>query len=68
MRTKIKDLTLLATCVGHINFEKLDFEWKILPSIYNDAQKDQFAFLELAICGNKYLNLKILAGNHFFQI
>jgi len=65
-RTKIKDLTLLATRIGDIDLKKLDFEWKILPSIYNDAQKAQFALLEISDMWKQIFEFKDISGEKFF--
>jgi len=65
-RTKIKDLTLLATRIRDIDLKKLDFEWKILPSIYNDAQKAQFALLEISDMWKQIFEFRDISGEPFF--
>jgi len=65
-RTKIKELISLATRIGHIDLEKLDFEWKILPSIYNDTQKAQFALLEISDMWKQIFEFKDISGKTFF--
>lgn len=65
-RTKIKDLTLLATRIGCNDIEKLSYEWNILPSIYNDAQKAQLELLEICEMWKQIFEFKDTNGEKFF--
>ncbi|KYN10134.1 hypothetical protein ALC57_17729 [Trachymyrmex cornetzi] len=57
-RTKIKDLIHIATIVEDINITKLDFEWQILPSTFNDEQKNELAALEIDVMWGKIVEYK----------
>jgi len=57
-KLKIRDFTFTATRIGNIDITKLAYEWRILPSFYNDLQKDELTQLEIdvALCGIRYLS------------
>lgn len=38
-RIIIKDLTCVAARIGNIDFSKLCYEWRILPSVFNNFEK-----------------------------
>lgn len=47
-RLKIKDLTFIAKRVlKHIDITDLAFEWRILPSTFNEERKKELACLEI---------------------
>lgn len=54
-RLKVRDLTFIATRIGNIDVTKLAYEWRILPSFYNNLQKDELAQLEIDIMWHKIL-------------
>lgn len=53
-RTEIKDLTAVATRLGFIDITKLAYEWRILPTIFNDQEKKELASLEINEMWKKY--------------
>ncbi|XP_070511914.1 protein FAM200C-like [Cardiocondyla obscurior] len=56
-RTKFKDLTdIAAILVKDIDICKLAYEWRILPSIFDNEQKKELEILEIDIMWNKILN------------
>ena len=47
-RIIIKDLTCIAARIGNIDFSKLCYEWRILPSsVFNNSEKTELAYLEI---------------------
>lgn len=64
--TKITDLTLLAMRIECTDIEKLAFEWKILPSIYNDTQKAQLELLEISDMWKQIFEFKDISGGKIF--
>jgi len=46
-RLKIKDLTFIAKRVKHNDITKLAFEWRILPSSFNEEQKKKISFFRI---------------------
>lgn len=47
IRNEILDLTDIATYFGNFNITDLAFEWKILPSMFNDSDKNILGTLEI---------------------
>jgi len=45
-RLKIRDLTYIAAKLKHIDITKFAFEWRILPSVFDEEQK-KLASLEV---------------------
>ncbi|XP_070529870.1 SCAN domain-containing protein 3-like [Cardiocondyla obscurior] len=46
-RIKIKDLTLIAKRLNYNNITRLAYEWRILPTIFDDEKKVELASLEI---------------------
>ncbi|KYN10052.1 hypothetical protein ALC57_17824, partial [Trachymyrmex cornetzi] len=67
-RIKIKDLSHVAVIVENIDITQLDFEWRILPSIFDDEQTKELASLEIdemwgKILAHKDFNDEIMFPN-----
>jgi hypothetical protein len=43
-RNKFKNLSNIAAKIGNINETKLEFEWQILPTIFNESEKSRINF------------------------
>lgn len=65
-RTKVKDLTDIAVRIGQIDITKLAFEWRILPSMFNDIEKKELASLEIEEMWKKILEFKDFSDNKLF--
>jgi len=58
-RFKFKDLTCIAMIVEHnIDITKLAYEWRILPSMFNEQQKKDLACLEIDEMWSKIVECK----------
>ncbi|KYN09439.1 hypothetical protein ALC57_18445 [Trachymyrmex cornetzi] len=67
-RIKIKDLSHIAVIIENIDITQLDFEWRILPSIFDDEQTKELASLEIdemwgKILAHKDFNDEIMFPN-----
>jgi len=51
-RSVIKDLTYIAIYFGNFDVTALAFEWRILPTIFSNAEKDVLANLEIDVGKN----------------
>lgn len=66
-RNKFKDLSDVAERIGQsIDITKLAFEWRILPTIFNDFEKTQLNSLEIDEMWNKILNYKDINDEKMF--
>ena len=65
-RNKIKDLNLIATQIGNLSIVKLANEWTILPSIYNEIEKQELINLEIDEMWEKILEFKNFNGEKMF--
>jgi len=65
-RIKVKDLTDIAVRIGQIDITKLAFEWRILPSTFNDVEKKELASLDIENMWIKILEHKDFSGNKLF--
>jgi len=66
-RIKIRDLTYIATRVKHINVTQLAYEWRILPSIFDEQKKKELAFLEIDEMWKNILESKNFDGTKIFS-
>jgi len=57
-RTIVPNLTHIATHFGTFDITTLAFEWRILPTMFNDADKDILASLNLEDMWNKIFETK----------
>jgi len=65
-RSEIKDLTYVATRIGHTDLTKLTFEWKILPSVFNDTEKKELALLDINKMWKKITEYRDSNGDKIF--
>lgn len=65
-RTEIKDLTAVATRLGFIDITKLAYEWRILPTVFNDQEKKELASLEINEMWKKILEFKDFTQEKLF--
>jgi len=65
-RIKVKDLTDIAVRIGQIDITKLAFEWRILPSTFNDVEKKELTFLDIENMWITILEHKDFSGNKLF--
>ena len=66
-RAKIRDLTYIATRVKHNNITQLAFEWRILPSIFDEQKKKELASLEIDEMWKNILDSKNFDGTKIFS-
>ncbi|XP_067211624.1 protein FAM200A-like, partial [Linepithema humile] len=66
-RVKFKDLTFIATRIGNIDITKLAFEWRILPSVFTNEEKEELASLEIDAMWKRILEFKNFNGEKMFQ-
>lgn len=52
--------------VDNIDLTKLAFEWRILPSMFNDSEKKELASLEINQMWKKILKFKNFNGDKIF--
>ena len=52
--------------IGQIDITKLAFEWRILPSMFNDVEKKELASLEIEEMWKKKLEFKDFSDNKLF--
>ncbi|XP_032685180.1 uncharacterized protein LOC116850681 isoform X3 [Odontomachus brunneus] len=65
-RKKIRDLTYIAMCIGHPDITKLSYEWRILPTVYNDTEKEELAALEVDEMWKRILEYEDFNGDKTF--
>lgn len=65
-RNEIRDLTYVATRIEHIDLTKLAFEWRILPSVFNNIEKEQLALLEINKMWKKITQHRDFNGDKIF--
>jgi len=65
-RSEIEDLTYVATRIGHTDLTKLAFEWKILPSVFNDTEKKELASLDINKMWKKITEYRDFNGDKIF--
>lgn len=65
-RIIIKDLTNVASCVENIDITQLAFEWRILPTIFSNLEKEELARLEIDQMWNKILESVDFNGEKMF--
>lgn len=46
-RNKFKDLSHIASKIENIDISKLAFEWRILPTVFNDTDKSELTSLDI---------------------
>ncbi|KYN22585.1 hypothetical protein ALC57_05005, partial [Trachymyrmex cornetzi] len=69
-RIKIKDLTDIAVrigLIGQIDITKLAFEWRSLPSMFNDIEKQELSSLDIEEMWRKILEFKDSNGDKMFS-
>jgi len=66
-RIKIRDLTYIATRIKHIIVTQLAYEWRILPSIFDEQKKKELAFLEIDEMWKNILESKNFDGTKIFS-
>lgn len=69
-RIKIKDLTDIAVrigLIGQIDITKLAFEWRSLPSVFNDIEKQELSSLDIEEMWTKILEFKDSNGDQMFS-
>lgn len=57
-RNKIKDLSYIALQIGNIDITQLAYEWRILPTIFTNSEKEELASLEIDDMWRKILDSK----------
>lgn len=65
-RRQFKDLTAIATLLRQPDITKLAYEWRILPSIYDDTEKQELARLEISVMWQEILKSKDFDGEKMF--
>ena len=60
-------MTSIATRVEQINITQLAFEWRILPSIFDEQKKKELASLEIDEMWKNILNSKNFDGTKIFS-
>ncbi|KYM93750.1 hypothetical protein ALC62_15647 [Cyphomyrmex costatus] len=66
-RIKIKDLSCIAARIAkNINFSTLNYEWRILPSVFNNLKKKELACLEINEMWKKILEFKDCSEEQMF--
>lgn len=66
IRNEIPDLTDIATYFGNFNITDLAFEWRILPSMFNDSDKNILGTLEIDESWKRIFEIKNFNGNPMF--
>ena len=66
-RQQIKDLIFIAKRINHVNLTRLAFEWRILPSSFNDIQKKELADLNLDEMWENILEYTNSVGEKIFS-
>lgn len=56
-RIQFKDLTLIATRIGHIDVTQLAFEWTILSSVFNNEEKKELESFEIDLMWKKNIRM-----------
>lgn len=57
-RNKIKDLSHIALKFRNIDVKQLAYEWRTLPTIFNNSEKEELASLEIDDMWRKILDYK----------
>lgn len=57
-RNKFKDLSDIAAKIENIDISKLAFEWRILPTVFDDDEKSELINLEIENMWQRILNVK----------
>jgi len=57
-RNEFQDLSDIATKIKNIDISKLAFEWRILPTVFNDTEKNELISLEIDNMWQKILNFE----------
>lgn len=65
-RGEIRDLTDIATVFGNFDVTALAYEWRVLPSMFNDADRDILANLEIDDMWMKIFETKNFSGEPMF--
>lgn len=65
-RSVVPDLTHIATHLGTFDLTSLAFEWRILPTIFSDADKDILANLDIEDMWNKIFETKKFSNQPMF--
>lgn len=47
-RNKIRNLTCIASRISHIDIAKVEYEWTILPTIFDETEKTELAHLNIS--------------------
>ncbi|XP_032673098.1 uncharacterized protein LOC116844993 isoform X2 [Odontomachus brunneus] len=65
-RSTIKDLTNIATYLGTYDMTTLAFEWRVLPIMFSNTDKNMLATLELDVMWKKIFETKNFTGQPMF--
>jgi len=66
-RNKIRNLSCIASRIGHLDVAKIEREWTILPTIFNETEKTELACLNINEMWAKILERKDFDGEKIFQ-
>lgn len=65
-RRQIRDLTVIAMRLGHTDITSLAYEWRILPTLYDDTEKEELARLEVDEMWQQILKFENFDGEKMF--
>jgi len=66
-RNKIRNLTCVASRISHIDVAKIEYEWTILPTIFDEIEKKELGNMNINEMWAKILEYKDFDGEKMFQ-